>query len=272
MLLDSIKLKKTLYLHMHQKAASRIRSGHDSHPPRFARSQETRPRSLKTVNWQQPARQHKIYARSDSFSTSHDMTSFPWITFETSRSGNIVTHYEPELRPALSESQADNVERNYRPSFVTFVGRRSKAILLDRLLGGDLAVPVHKEVYLWSLPRQNGSPPCVIIDCGMQNSQSQPPNPSAARSATPATSWSLPEIRNVSATLCARVFSPFSSVICCFVSDLGGPKAVANWLADFADAATARDLPTVPRILLVVETTSDTFDESIATSKAIAYL
>ncbi|RII24876.1 hypothetical protein CUC08_Gglean005691 [Alternaria sp. MG1] len=106
----------------------------------------------------------------------------------------------------------------------------------------------------------------------MQNSQSQPPNPSAARSATPATSWSLPEIRNVSATLCARVFSPFSSVICCFVSDLGGPKAVANWLADFADAATARDLPTVPRILLVVETTSDTFDESIATSKAIAHL
>jgi hypothetical protein len=61
-------------------------------------------------------------------------------------------------------------------------------------------------------------------------------------------------------------------VICCFVSDLGGLKAVANWLADFADAATARDLPTVPRILLVVETTLDTFDESIATSKAIAHL
>jgi hypothetical protein len=34
----------------------------------------------------------------------------------------------------------------------------------------------------------------------------------------------------------------------------------------------ARDLPTVPRILLVVETTSDTFDERIAANKATVHL
>ncbi|KAF1935628.1 hypothetical protein EJ02DRAFT_471059 [Clathrospora elynae] len=199
------------------------------------------------------------------------MTSLPWITFETSPSGNTVTYHEPGLKPSLSEAHARAVESSWRPSFVTLVGRRSKTILLDRLLGGNLAIPVHKEVYLWSLPQQSGGAPLVVIDCGMQNSQSPSPNPTAARRATPATSWSLPKIRNVNATLCGRVFSPFSSVICCFVSDLGGPRAVAKWLADLANVA-APDLPTVPRILLVVETTSDTFDERIAANKATAQL
>ena len=182
-----------------------------------------------------------------------------------------MTYHESRLRLPLPESHAA-VENNYRPSFITFVGRRSKTILLDRLLGGELAVPVHKEVYLWSLPRQSGCAPIVVIDCGMQNSHSQPPNPTAARSATPATSWSLPEIQNVNAMLCGRIFSPFSSVICCFVSDLGGQRAVANWLADLANVVAAQDLPTVPRILLVVETRSDTFDERIAANKATVHL
>jgi hypothetical protein len=199
------------------------------------------------------------------------MTSLPWITFETSPSGNTVTYHEPGLVPSLPEAHAGAVENSYRPSFVTFVGRRSKTILLDRLLGGDLSIPVHKEVHIWSLPRQSACAPLVVIDCGIQNSQSQPANPTAAKRATPGTSWSLPEIQNVNATLCGQVFSPFSSVICCFVSDLGGPKAVAKWLADFANAA-APDLPTVPRILLVVETTSDTFDERIAADKATGQL
>jgi hypothetical protein len=198
------------------------------------------------------------------------MSSLPWITFETSPGGNTVTYHEP--LPSEADASAIAIENGCRPSFVTFVGRRSKTTLLDRLLGGDVAIPVHKQVYLWSLPRQSGCTPLVVIDCGMQNSQSQPPNPAAATNSMAATSWSLPEIRNVNATLCGRVFSSFSSVICCFVSDLGGPKAVAKWLAELASGMAAPDLPTMPRILLVVETSSDTFDERIAANKATVHL
>jgi hypothetical protein len=45
-------------------------------------------------------------------------------------------------------------------------------------------------------------------------------------------------------------------VICCFVSDLGGPRAVANWLAELASAVAA----------------PDTFDERIAANKATVHL
>lgn len=201
------------------------------------------------------------------------MPPTPWITFETSPSGNIVTcHEPPPSGSSLQETQASAIEDYSRPSFVTFVGRRSKAILLDKLLRAELAVPVHREVYLWSLPRQRGCAPLVVIDSGMQNSLSQHPSPTIAAAATPATSWSLPEVGNFNATLCGKVFFPFSSVICCFVSNIGGPRAVAKWLADLADAVAVRDLPTLPRILLVVETKSDTFDERIAANKATAHL
>ncbi|KAF1840101.1 FabD/lysophospholipase-like protein [Cucurbitaria berberidis CBS 394.84] len=196
------------------------------------------------------------------------MNPFPWISFETSPGENKLTYHE-----IAACDTGSSLENNCRPSFVTFVGKRSKAILLDSLLGGDVSVPVHKEVYLWSSARlRSGCAPLLIIDCGIQNPHLHPPNPALAQSSRPATSWLISKAININTTLCGRIFSPFSSVICCFVSDLGGPKAVAKWLASQATTLTASGLPTVPRILLVVETTSDTFDERIAANKAAILL
>jgi hypothetical protein len=82
----------------------------------------------------------------------------------------------------------------------------------------------------------------------------------------------MSEIKNFNAVLCGHVFAPFSSVICCFVSDLGGPEAVANWLAEQATSPRTSDLPTVPRVLLVIMTRSNTFDERIAANEAALLL
>lgn len=47
------------------------------------------------------------------------------------------------------------------------------------------------------------------------------------------TPWTLTnEWQNYNAMLRAKVFSTFSSVICCFVNDMGGLTAFAKWLAE----------------------------------------
>ena len=195
-----------------------------------------------------------------------NMTSFPWLTFATSPGGNTLTHHEPSLHSLDSALEGTRC----KPSIVTLVGKRSKTTLLNQMLGDSVSVPVHRDVFLWSSPRLRslgGCAPLLVIDCGVQNSRLQPPNPAFADPNRAQLSWPMPEISNINAALCGQIFLPFSSVLCCFVSDLGGPRAVARWLADLAMAPKTSDLPSVPRVLLIVETTSDTFDETVAANR-----
>jgi hypothetical protein len=193
-----------------------------------------------------------------------NMPNFPWLTFVTSPGGNTLTCHQPSLHlidPAL--------ENDCKPSIVTFVGKRTKTILLSEILS-DATPVVHKEVFLWSSPQLRGTgsrEPLLVIDCGVQNAR-QPPNPAFVDTQRPTISWSMPKVRNFNAALCGKIFLPFSNVLCCFVSDLGGPRAVTRWLAEQATTPKASDLPSVPRVLLVVDTTADTFDEGIAANKA----
>jgi hypothetical protein len=190
------------------------------------------------------------------------MNNLPWITFEAGSDSNVLTHYEPT---------SDLLENNERPSFCTFVGKRSKAVLLDELLGGLSCVPVHKEVYLWTSHQlRHGQHPLLIIDSGIQ--AAHPPDTSLESQAARATSWPIQRsTSDLNTQLCGSIFAPFSSLIVCFVSDLGGPKAVAQWLAAQI-IHPVEDTTALPRILLVVETSSESFDQSIAASKAIALL
>ena len=69
--------------------------------------------------------------------------------------------------------------------------------------------------------------------------------------------------------LCDRVLSPFSDVICYFVMDLGGLRGVSKLMAWQAVESPSSDLPVLPRILLVFDTSSPTFDENIAESRSL---
>jgi hypothetical protein len=195
------------------------------------------------------------------------MAAFPWLTFSTSPGGNTLTCHEPFLHlidPAL--------QNHCKPSIVTVVGKRTKTSLLNKMLGNTIPMPVHKDVFLWSSPRMRGPVGCaplLVIDCGVQNSEQQPSNPAFVDAQRPTVSWSMRKVRNFNAALCSQIFLPFSSVLCCFVGDLGGPKAVARWLAEQATAPKTSDLSSVPRVVLVVETTSDAFDERIAADRAV---
>jgi hypothetical protein len=197
------------------------------------------------------------------------MATLPWLTLTTSPGGNTLTCHEPPLH-----LQNTTVESCSKPSYITIVGKRSKSALLDQMLGDAASVPVHRDVYLWSSPqmRTGAGAPLVIIDCGVQNSNQQPADSALINGTQTSKSLPIPFTESINAMLCGTVFSPFSSVLCCVVSDLGGPKAVAKWLARQAALPKSSDLPTVPRVLLVVETTSETFDERIAAQKATVLL
>lgn len=192
------------------------------------------------------------------------MRSTPWITFEASPGGNTLKWADPGLQ--------DLIAKDDRPCIITVVGKRSKTTFIEGFIGGKSIVPVHRDIHLCHVPssQTRGDWPYLIVDCGVQNAHYQPPNPAADCSRTEA-SWVIPEIRNLNAALCGRLLWPFSTVICCFVNDLGGPRTVARWLAELG-VANRSDIPTRPRILLVIETTSDTFDEKIAANKATVLL
>jgi hypothetical protein len=160
--------------------------------------------------------------------------------------------------------------KNVKPSFITIIGRRRKATLLGQLLETP-SIPVHHQIYLRALPKARTSrTPVVLIDCGVPRwhpTFGSPPWGSKA-----STSWNIPVQNNVTTTLVSKIFSPFSSVVVYFVSDLGGAKSVAEWLAYHAASPPASDLRVFPRILLVMETTSNSFDESVAASRILSQL
>ncbi|KAF2633018.1 FabD/lysophospholipase-like protein [Macroventuria anomochaeta] len=183
------------------------------------------------------------------------MDTFPWITLRK----KTLTLHEPVV------GSCDAISQDSKPSYVVLVGKRSKTVLLNKLLGCTSSLPVHRDVYLRYSPKLCADrTPLVIIDSGVQSLR--PPVFDDSQTDGKKTSWTLlTEWNNYNAMLCAKVFSTFSSVICCFVNDLGGLTAVAEWLAEQINAPRVSDSPTLPRVLLVLQTSSDTFDESIAT-------
>lgn len=179
------------------------------------------------------------------------MDEQPWITF--SPVGKYLTQNGKVI---------DNLTyaKNAKPSFITIIGRRCKVTLLEQFLG-TTSIPVHQQVYLRTVPKaRTGHRPVVVIDCGIPRVHQTADD--APRESNP---WNI-------TTLTSKIFSPFSSVVVYFVTDLGGPRSVAEWLASQSVSPAASDLPTLPRILLVMETTSDSFDETIAASRILSQL
>ncbi|KAF2278979.1 FabD/lysophospholipase-like protein [Westerdykella ornata] len=188
------------------------------------------------------------------------MQLHPWITFEPSPGGKAITKHAQSAFPS-------SLNRVLRPAFVTCVGRRAKATVLQRMLGVRGPIPTHNQVCLWSSSRlHTGRVPIAIIDCEIQGS-----DPSVMPPTTPdqrTSSWQLAptDPRHLGTLLCNQVFAPFSRVLCYFATDIGGQRATAKWLAEQATDSfnPALDLQHLPQVLIVVDTTSETFDETLA--------
>lgn len=192
------------------------------------------------------------------------MDALPWITL---RENNVVFH-EPTKVPS------DLVSPVSRPSYIVFVGKMTKTILLDELLRGPRhtsSLPVHKDTYLRSSPDlRTDRSPLVIIDSGLQSWR--PPLPYTSTPVARETSWPLLNDRSRFTTLlCASVFSIFSSVMCYFVQDLGGLAATAARLAEQIELAEPSRSVTRsrPRILLVLPASSNATDEPSAAREVL---
>ena len=191
------------------------------------------------------------------------MDALPWLSCQISPGGNKLDCYEPPLY-----SSDPDLDDGCRPSIITLIGKRSKTVLLETMLDNNNCLPVHKDVHLWSSARfRSNNAPLLVVDCGVLTSTTQ-----LNHSRVPTASWTFPKTQNMNTTLYEQILSPFSGVICYFVSDLGGLKATARWLAEHAVSQRVPSSPVLPHLLLVVETTSDSFDERVAMNKAIAHL
>jgi hypothetical protein len=193
------------------------------------------------------------------------MDDAPWITFTNNHNGVTLTQNKRALHNAQHVCG-----KNTTPSFVTVIGRRSKATILEHMIGTSL-IAVQQQVYLRASPELRiNETPVVFIDCDVSRGAANlPPNCDAA---TYVTSWEIPNVKNATATFSSRILAPFSGVIVYFVSDLGGPKGVTEWLASQAVSPPASDLPVLPRILLVMETNQDIFDENVEAGRVSAQL
>jgi hypothetical protein len=198
------------------------------------------------------------------------MERHPWITLKASLDGNVFTKFNQSLFPPAFGD-------DLRPYYITIVGRKSKAKLLQHIYAAAGPKCAHNQVCLWSSSRfHTGQTAVVVIDCELAHASAVL---ASNKPAGTADSWLFQSdtadsttSTNFGAILCDRVLAPFSSVVCYFVSNLGGQKAVAHLLASQAVSRPASDLSALPRILLVVETSSDTFDEILAESRALTLL
>ncbi|PVH95425.1 FabD/lysophospholipase-like protein [Periconia macrospinosa] len=184
---------------------------------------------------------------------------YPWVTFADSSPGGRT------LSLNKHSEQIKNAKDAY-PSLITMIGRRTKATILEHTLG-ITSIAVQQQVYLRASPKLTHNR-CSVLVADCDASYRKLPQTIISRRSS-STSWNIPTTDNATATFSSRILAPFSGVIVYFVADLGGPKAVAQRLAYQASLPPPSNLGLAPLILLVVETSSDTFDESIAANRYV---
>ncbi|CAI6336998.1 unnamed protein product [Periconia digitata] len=184
----------------------------------------------------------------------------PWITFaDSGPSGRTIS---------LGRSSAKIQNAKTANALITMIGRRSKATILENIIGVT-SFAVQQQIYLRSSSKLTlHHLPVLVADCDVSYRKiTQAINPQLTSA-----SWSIPATENATAVFSSRVLAPFSGVVAYFVSDLGGPKSIVQWLAHQASLPPPTNLGMAPIVLLVVETTSDTFDESVAANRFLSQI
>ncbi|OCL03051.1 FabD/lysophospholipase-like protein [Glonium stellatum] len=200
-----------------------------------------------------------------------------WVQVTHTRSESTLTEYKSAFK-SLILSKA-----GLTPSFVTLIGRRTKAILLSQALGTPnrpSLINSHDDIYLRTDPKtRNDESPLIYIDSKIYSHSLSHLTPHSRHGAkTPRRIEWLESghrsAKTISNLLLANVLAPLSDVVCYFASDLGGLRGVLRLLAAQAVAPAPHDLPQValPRILVIIGTSSLKFDPSIIKSKLHAYI
>lgn len=161
------------------------------------------------------------------------------------------------------------------------VGRRVKFEILSQLIKGSAHGFLgnrYGQVHLWCDPESSDSTqPRIFVDFELQ-SQLSAHNTVAGlgpevhrlldwvdHSCAPLTR------RRINNWLAGRVIGCLSDVICCFASDMSGIRGVATFIADQVKQDPPSDLPIdlLPRMLVVVDTASVSYDSAVAERKLL---
>ncbi|KAF2834192.1 hypothetical protein M501DRAFT_605446 [Patellaria atrata CBS 101060] len=195
------------------------------------------------------------------------MEPSPWV--EVSHTGNstVLREYKVGFGGIVESSQTT-------PCIVTLIGGRAKSALLRQLLGKPnlpTLVARHNRVFLWSDPKtlRNHSP-TVFIDSELHTHKVEDV-PEVGACTKRAITWFTDRSQPMGNRFHIEVLSPVSDVVCYFSSDLRGFEGIAQLLAEQALHVPTHGLPryALPRVVVVLDTSSETFDPSAAESRLV---
>jgi len=206
-----------------------------------------------------------LCAASPTFLEYHAaMSSYaPWLAMVRTKTSTTFKEYRQAWH------QVSNVS-----AFVVLIGRRTKSGMLQQFLRGTddgvLSQP-HGQVLFWPDPSEND---IVYVDCELHSSECTTV-PSGAVSCYTADWHGSTDgpftRRRIGNLFASRAIGPLCNVVCYFASDMGGIRAVASLLASQLLDVAPTDLPyeCLPRILVVVETSSQRFDEHVCENSVL---
>ncbi|KAI9853591.1 MAG: hypothetical protein M1824_001084 [Vezdaea acicularis] len=170
------------------------------------------------------------------------------------------------------------------PVLIAFIGYRSKAYMLDHIWGIERAgQDSHKSVRLYSDTTETPhSLPVVLLDCEIHNiktayrPESRIDGGEIVRRPLiwPDHHGPVINTEGIAFNLYARALAPLVNVFCLFAADLGGLKGIARRLVRWIALPAASDAPTaiLPRLQVVVETASTSFDSKTMKNKLFSYM
>lgn len=189
------------------------------------------------------------------------MTSISWVSVLCNRNNLAIVDNELTTN--------EDIDRT-TPNFVTFVGKRSKRLVLDHLLKaeiGNTGCSQAKNISIcYNTNTSKADCPIVAFDCELQRNKNTEPITKSTGTVRNL-SWSKGKRnagleKSITNLLVGSVLAPFSSVMCYFSSDLSGLKGVADLLAQQAVQESPSDkTPGLsPRCLVIYESNNKDFD------------
>ncbi|KAF2194727.1 FabD/lysophospholipase-like protein [Zopfia rhizophila CBS 207.26] len=193
------------------------------------------------------------------------MSVQPWIC---------ISYVDGEARLWAHNSPFTDVCRktpDIRPSLITLVGRKAKALFLSHILGrphDTKLTDYHNQIRLLCDPKSSRDDnPLLYVDCEIQNQRpsSYFSQPAKNLGKSRPIEWMHAEdeaAQHFADILSTNVLNPLSNVVCYFASDLSGVQGVARILANQVIRPKAHNLPSsaLPHVLVVVETSAKVFD------------
>ena len=197
------------------------------------------------------------------------MAPLSWMSLQLTQDHVLLQDHSPDFSHVPGVNQGDY------PSLVTFIGDRTKSANLAALCAHPKPYKRHRTARLVRGSSRVVDSPEIYVDCELQLAGSLVEHEPAAD--TYKANWFCTGDRGSAAFpgyVIGNIVTPLSSVLCIFADDFGGFPGVASFLASQVVLPAAHSLPTstLPHVLVVVNASSTTYDNSSASETLLAQI